>query len=101
MAEPVSPYHPESLGAAERGVKTIIKRTKKEKTSFEEAFAAFKDTRNSSGFLPNQLFFLRNVMDPKLPSLTEEPVTEEMVQTRVRQRVERAQEGRTKLGCPA
>ena len=50
-------------------MKAIIKRTEKDNTSFDEAFSAFRNTRNSSGFLPNQLFFLRNVRDPKIPSL--------------------------------
>ena len=31
-------------------VKAIMKRTKKEKTSFEDAFAAFQNARNSLGF---------------------------------------------------
>ena len=45
-------YHPHSLDAAERGVglvKAIMKRTDEEKSSFEESFAAFKNTRNRMG----------------------------------------------------
>ena len=41
--------------------------------------AAFKNTRNKSGFSPNQLFFLRNWRDLTLPSLMDKPTAEEMV----------------------
>ena len=44
-------------------------------------------TRKPSGYSPNQLFFLRNWRDPKLPSLLPKPSTEEMVKVRDRVRV--------------
>ena len=74
-----APYNPYSSRATEREVglvKAIMKRTDEEGSNFEEASAAFKNTRNESSFSPNQLFFLRNWRDPKLPSLLGEPSTE-------------------------
>ena len=76
-------YNPKSFGAAKRGVvlvKHIMKKTEEEGSFFKEALAASKNTRNVSGFSPNQLFFLRNWPDPSLPSLLAEPLlVEEMV----------------------
>ena len=54
-------------------VKTIMKKTEADGSDSEEAFAAFKNSRNSIGYSPNQLFFLRNVRDLKLPQLAGEP----------------------------
>ena len=67
-------------------MKAIMKKTKEEGLCFEEALAAFKNTRNKSGFSPNQLFFLRNWRDPSLPNLLAEPEMEEMVKARNRVR---------------
>ena len=56
-----SPYNPESSGAAERGVgliKKIMKKTEEEGSCMEEAMSVFRNTRNESGYSPNQLFFL-------------------------------------------
>ena len=53
--------------------------------STEEALAAFRNTRNESGYSPNQ-FFLMNWRDPNLPHLLSEPVVEEMVEARDRVR---------------
>ena len=53
-----------------------MKKTEEEGSSFEEAFAALKNTRNKSGYSPNQLFLLHN---PFLPSLEPELFIEEMV----------------------
>ena len=47
------------MGAAERGVglvKTIMKKTEADGSDSEEAFAAFKNTRNSIGYSPNHFF---------------------------------------------
>ena len=44
--------------------------------------AVFWNTRNESGYRPNQFFFLRNWRDPKLPDLRAKPVLEEMVKAR-------------------
>ena len=84
-----SPYNLVSFGAAERGVglvKGIMKKTEEKGLCFEEALAAIKNTRNESGFSPNQLFFLRNLRDPSLPNLLAEPVVEEMMEARDRVR---------------
>ena len=48
----------------------------------EAAMSVFRNTRNESGFSPNQLFFLRNWRDHNLPDLRPEPVLEEMVKAR-------------------
>ena len=67
-----SPYNPESSGAAERGmglIKQIMKKMEEEGSCMEEALAVFRNTRNESGYSPNQLFFLRNWRDHKLPDL--------------------------------
>ena len=37
-----------------------------------------QETRNERGYSPNQLFFLRNLLDHNLPDLLEECVVEEM-----------------------
>ena len=82
-----SPYNPETSGAAERGVgliKMIMKKTETEGSDREEALAVFRNTRNESWYSPNQLFFLRNWRDAKLPDLRAEPVLEEMVTARKR-----------------
>ena len=87
-----APYNPKSLGAAERVIKlvmAIMKRADEDGSNFEEAFAAFKNTRDKSGYSPNQLFFLRNCRDPKLPSLLAKLSAEEMVKARDRVRVGR------------
>ena len=55
-----SPYIPESSGAAERGVgsiKQIMKKTEEEGSCMEEAMSVFRNTRNESGYSPNQLLF--------------------------------------------
>ena len=72
-----SPYNPESSGATERGVglvKKIMKKTEEEGSCMEEAMAVFRNTRNESGYSPNQLFFLHNWRDNNLPDLRAEPV---------------------------
>ena len=51
-------YHPKSSGAAERGVGLVN--------------AIMKNTENN-GSNSEQLFFLRNWRDPKLPDLKGEP----------------------------
>ena len=82
-----SPYNPESSGAAEHGVgliKMIKKKTETEGLDMEEALVVFRNTRNESGYSPNELFFLRNWRDPKLPDLRAKPVLEEMVKARER-----------------
>ena len=82
-----SPYNPESSGAAERGVgliKQLMKKTEEEGLCLEEALAVFRNTRNESGYSPNQLFFLRNWRDHNLPDLRAEPVMEEMENARER-----------------
>ena len=84
-----SPYSPESSGAAERRVglvKKIMKKTEEEGSCAEEAMSVFRNTRNESGYSPNQLFFLRNWQDPNLPDLRTEPEVEEMVKARDRVR---------------
>ena len=100
-----SPYNPESSGAAERGVgliKLIMKKTEEEGTCFEEALAVFRNTRNESGYSPNQLFFLRNWRDHNLPDLRAEPVVEEMEKARERVKggCKRLQEDETKRAWP-
>ena len=50
-------------------MKGLLKRTETEGSCFDTAFSAYKNTRNGSGFSPAQLFFLRNVRDPRLPDL--------------------------------
>ena len=82
-------------------VKAIMKRTEMDYTSFEEAFSAFRSTRNCSGISPNQLFFLRNVRDPKLPSLTRERDIDDMVKARDMLSVERAVRGEDEAGLPS
>ena len=72
-------------------VKAIIKRTNNKGSNFQEAFAAWKNKRNVSGFSSNQLFFLRNIRDPKQPALIKVQITEGMVKARVGQRAERMQ----------
>ena len=52
----------------------------------EEALSVFRNTRNESGYSPNQLFFLRNWRDHNLPGLRPEPTVEEMVKARDRVR---------------
>ena len=82
-----SPYNPESSGAAECNeglIKTIMEKTEKEGSCFEEALAVFGNTRNESGYSPNQLFFLRNWWDHNLPNLLAELVPEEMEKSRER-----------------
>ena len=44
----------------------------------------YRNTRNESGYSTNQLFFLLNWRDPKLPDLRAEPLVEEMVKARER-----------------
>ena len=61
-----------------------MKKTEEEGSDMEEALAVFRNTRNESGYSPNQLFFLRNWQDPKLPDLRAELVLEEMVKARER-----------------
>ena len=41
-------------------MKNIMRKTEEERSDFEEAMAVFRNTRNESGYSPNQLFFLRN-----------------------------------------
>ena len=80
------------MGAAERGVglvKTIMKKTEADGSDSEEAFAAFKNTRNSIGYSPNHFFLLlRNVRDLKLLQLAGEPYTEAMVRARDKTRAD-------------
>ena len=67
-----APYCPTNLGGAERliGVlKELLKRVETHKSCFETAFDAYKTNRTEYGYSPAQLFFLRNVRTPKLPSL--------------------------------
>ena len=45
-----------------------------------------RNTRNESGYSPNQLFYLRNWRDPNLHHMHEETVVEEMVKARDRVR---------------
>ena len=70
-------------------VKARMKRTEEKKSSFEVAFVAIKNTRNTTGYLPNQLFFLRNVWDPPLPFLEAEPSIGDMVEAWDRQKAKR------------
>ena len=87
-----APYHPERLGAAKRGVglvKAITKKTKDNSANFKEAFAAFKNTRDKSGYSPNQRFFFRNWHNPMLPDLVEELSVEDMVKARDKVRSDR------------
>ena len=44
-------------------VKKIMKKTEEEGSRMEEAMSVFRNTRNESGYSPNQLFFLRNLRD--------------------------------------
>ena len=67
-------------------VKKIMAKTEEEGTCVDEAMSVFKNTRNESGYSPNQLFFLRNWRDPHLPDLRGEPEVEEMVKARDRVR---------------
>ena len=80
--------------------KILLKTVETEGTSFEDSFAAFKYTRNGSGFSPNQLFFLRNLRDHRLPSLIEEPNREEMARARDRVRAARGGQGGRQTGSP-
>ena len=57
-------------------VKAIIKKTHNKGSNFEDAFMAFKNTHNKSWYSPNQLFFLRNWLNPQLPDLSGEPSVE-------------------------
>ena len=57
-----------------------MQKTEEEGSCFEESLAVFRNTRNESGYSPNQLFFLRNWWDPNLPHMLVEPVVEEMVE---------------------
>ena len=66
-----------------------MRKTEEEGSDFEEALAVFKNTRNESGYSPNQLFYLRNWRDPNLPRVQDEPVVEEMVKARDRIRLGR------------
>ena len=61
-----------------------MKKTEEEGRCFEEALAVFRNTRNESGYSPNQLFFLRNWRDHNLPDLRVKPVMEEMEKARER-----------------
>ena len=61
-----------------------MKKTEEQGTCFEEALAVFRNTRNESGYSPNQLFFLRNWRDHNLPDVLAEPVMEEMEEARER-----------------
>ena len=82
-----SPYNLESSGAAERGVvliKQIMKKMEEEGLCMEEALAVFRNTRNNSGYSPNQLFFLRNWQDHNLSNMRAEPMMEEMEKARER-----------------
>ena len=45
-------------------VKEIMRKIKEERSSFEEPLAVFRNTRNESGYSPNQL---RNWSDPNFP----------------------------------
>jgi hypothetical protein len=45
-------------------VKEIMRKIKEERSSFEEPLAVFRNTRNESGYSPNQL---RNWSDPNTP----------------------------------
>ena len=56
-------------------------------SDFKDAFAAFKNTRKESRYFPNQLFYLRNWRETKLPNILAEPSMEEMVKARDRVRV--------------
>ena len=53
------------------------------------AFAAFKNRRNIKGYSPNQLFFLRNLRNPQLPSFEAEPSIGDMVEAWDRQKAKR------------
>ena len=61
-----------------------MKKTEEEGSCMEEAMSVFRNTRNESGYSPNQLFFLRNWRDHHLPDLRPEPTVEEMVKARDR-----------------
>ena len=60
-------------------VKQIMQKTEEEGSCMEEAMLVFRNTRNDSGYSPNQLFFLRNWRDHNLTDLRPEPSVEEMV----------------------
>ena len=65
----ITRYNPDSLGASECGVgliKIFMRKTEEEGLDMEEALAVFRNTRNESGYSPNQLFFLHNCA-PVLP----------------------------------
>ena len=66
-----------------------MKKTEEDGANFEEAFAAFNNTNNKSGYSPNQLFFLRNWRHPTLSDLRGEPSVEEMVKARDKKRLDR------------
>ena len=57
-----------------------MQKTEEEGSCFEESLAVFRNTGNESGYSPNQLFFLRNWLDPNLPHMLVEPVVQEMVE---------------------
>ena len=98
-----APYHLASWGSTERGdciLKELFKKTDSEGTCFDTAFAAYKDSRNARGYSPAQLFFLRNVRDPRLPDLGPEPEVEDMLASRDRVRTARAVGGEDKPVLP-
>ena len=61
-----------------------MRKTEEEGTCFEEALAVFRNTRNESGYSPNQFFFLRNWRDHNLPDVLAEPVMEKLAEARER-----------------
>ena len=79
-------------------LKGLLKRAGTEGSCFDTIFAAYKNTRNETGFSPSQLFFLRNVRDPRLPDLGPEPKVGRMVEARDRVRAARAVAAEDKPG---
>ena len=65
-------------------VKKIMKKTEEEGSRMEEAMSVFRNTRNESGYSPNQIFFLTNWRGHHLPDLRPEPTVEKMVKARDR-----------------
>ena len=101
-----APYDPKSSGSAERGVgliKQIMMKMEEEWSDKEEALAFFRNTRNESGYSPNQLFFLCNWREHNLPDLRAEPVMEEMVKARerVKRCFNKVREDKLKAAWPA
>ena len=101
-----APYDPKSSGAAERGeglIKQIMMKMEEEWSDKEEALAFFRNTRNESGYSPNQLFFLCNWREHNLPDLRAEPVMEEMVKARERVKgcFNKVREDKLKAAWPA